>query len=87
MRLGSGPKCDWVPGPNEIRTWDKMRISEMVEVRGEGNSVGYRCRGIAAILSIDVSDAYQSMASEDCGHGPPNDHGLEKRIKIKQFFL
>ena len=57
----------------------KIRISEMVEVRGVGEC-------IAAILSIDVSDAYQSMASEDCGHGPPNDHGLEKRIKIKQFF-
>ena len=52
----------------------------MVEVRGVGEC-------IAAILSIDVSDAYQSMASEDCGHGPPNDHGLEKRIKIKQFFF
>ena len=52
MPFGPGPKWDWAPGPNEIRTWDKMRISEVVEVRGEGDSVGYGCHGIAAILSI-----------------------------------
>ena len=69
MTRSPGPKCHealgpnailpWAqmglgPGPKEIRTWDKMRISEVVEVRGEGDSVGYGCHGIAAILSIDT---------------------------------
>ena len=60
MRLGSGPECDWVPGQNEIRTWDNMRLSEMVEMHGEGDSVGYRWHGIVPILSDHAANVAAS---------------------------